>query len=173
MRPAPVKQLVHHEVERSNRLYPITLVCPDWRDPRNVGSVFRLADAAGLEKIVLGGTTPRPPHPKIARTARSTVRAVPYASVTDTLAYLRQERQTGRLILGLELTATSESLFTYRLPTDRDLILVAGTEVGGISEAVLAECEATVHLPMHGQNTSMNVATALSAAVYLLLMQLQ
>ena len=138
-----------------------------------MGSAFRLADAAGLKCIVLGGSTPRPPHPKIARTARSTVRAVPYTYVEDSLIYLQQERRAGSLILGLELTTTSESLLTYRLPTRRDIILVAGTEAAGISEVMLAECDATVHLPMHGQNTSMNVATALSAAVYLLLMQLQ
>ena len=138
-----------------------------------MGAAFRLADAAGLEQIVLAGSTPQPPHPKIARTARSTVRAMPYFFVGDPLTYVEQEQQAGKLILGLELTTTSTSLFTYRLAPDRRIILVAGTEVTGISDAMLARCDATVHLPMHGQNTSMNVATALSAAVYLLLMQLQ
>ena len=86
------------------------------------------------------------PTPQIARTARSTVRAVPYTYVTDSLDYLQQTRRAGRLILGLELTTTSESLFTYRLTSNRAIVIVAGTEATGVSDALLAECAATVPL---------------------------
>ena len=173
MSPVSIRQLVHEQVRRSDRRYPITLVCIDWRDPRNVGAAFRLADAAGLAGLILGGSTPTPPHPKIAKTARSTVRAVSHETIADVISYLKGARAQGKLVLGLELATNSQSLFTYRLPAGRELLLVAGTESAGLSDEVLAICDAVVHLPMHGQNTSMNVATALSAAVYLLLMQLQ
>ena len=76
-------------------------------------------------------------------------------------------------MVALEITAGSTSLFTYAPPRDRDLLLIAGTESNGIAEDLLALADTTVHLPMHGQNSSMNVAVALGAAVYLLLMQLQ
>ena len=155
------------------RRYPITLLCPDWRDPRNVGAAFRLADAAGLAGIVLTGTTPQPPHPKISKTARSTVRAVPYCYSSDARSYVAQAKAAGTQVIALEITSASTSLFTYTPPRDRDLLLIAGTESTGISEELLALADATVHLPMHGQNSSMNVAAALGAAVYLLLMQLQ
>jgi tRNA G18 (ribose-2'-O)-methylase SpoU len=41
-----------------------------------------------------------------------------------------------------------------------------------VSQELLDGCNASVHLPVHGQNTSMNVAVATGAAVYLLLRQL-
>ena len=167
------RQLSHEEVARTQRRYPITLLCPDWRDPRNVGAAFRLADAAGLAGIVLTGTTPRPPHPKIDKTARSTVRAVPHHYTPDATAYLQTARAAGTQVVALEITDTSTSLFTYTPPSDRPLLLIAGTENSGIATELLALADTTVHLPMHGQNTSMNVAVALGAAVYLLLMQLQ
>ncbi|CAH0999618.1 tRNA (guanosine(18)-2'-O)-methyltransferase [Neolewinella maritima] len=98
---------------------------------------------------------------------------MPYEVITDPLQYIETARRQGKLILGLEITSQSTSLFTYRLPHDREILLLAGTESSGLSAPLLAACDATVHLPMHGQNTSMNVAAALGAAVYLLLMQLQ
>ncbi|WP_262490474.1 TrmH family RNA methyltransferase [Neolewinella agarilytica] len=152
------------------------MVCPDWRDPLNVGSVFRLADAAGLSGLVLGGKTPAPPNNKINKTARSTVRSIPYAIAIDTLAWLVAKQQAGALIIVLEITDQSQSLLSYRLPDhvlngDREVYLIAGSESAGIAPELLAICDQAVHLPMFGQNTSMNVAVAMGAAVYLLLAQ--
>lgn len=169
-----MRQLEHHEIDNDRRRYPITLLCADWADPRNVGAAFRLADATGLRELILAGSTPRPPHRHIDKTARTTVRSVPHRYVTDAAAYLREARRAGALVLALEVTDVSQSLFDYRLSVDeRELILVAGAERGGVGARVLAECDAAVYLPMHGQNSSMNVAVALGAAVYLLLVQLQ
>lgn len=151
-------------------------MCPDWRDPLNVGSVFRLADAAGLSGLVLGGTTPTPPNNKINKTARSTVRNTPFAIAIDTLAWLVDKQQSGALIIALEITDQSQSLLSYRLPGkvlngDKEVFLIAGSESAGIAPELLATCDQAVHLPMFGQNTSMNVAVAMGAAVYLLLAQ--
>ena len=154
------------------RRFPIRLLLPDWTDPRNVGAAFRLADAAGLAGIVLAGTTPRPPNAKITKTARSTVRSVPYEEVTDAAAYLRARRSAGSPVLALEVTDSSQAIFTYTPPAG-EIILVAGNESTGVSPTLLDLCDRAVHLPMHGQNSSMNVSVALGAAVYLLLMKLQ
>lgn len=171
-----MRQLDHHEIHNPQRQHPVWLLCPDWRDPRNVGSAFRLADAAGLAGLVLAGTTPRPPHPRIRKTARATVRSVPHRFVADAGDALDQARADGALILALEITDRSESLLNYRLPPSvrsggQDVILVTGAEDHGVPPALLNKCDSSVHLPMFGQNTSMNVAVALGAAVYLLLRQ--
>ncbi len=169
-----MRQLEHHEIKNSGKRHPLRLFCPNWRDPRNVGSAFRLADAAGLAGLLLGGTTPQPPHPKIAKTARSTVRSVPFSYGLDSEALLRQYKEEGAYIIALEITDQSKSLLNYELPptvlaSSREVILVAGAEDHGVPPELLALCDGSVHLPMFGQNTSMNVAVALGAAVYLLL----
>ena len=173
-----MRQLEHHEVKTSGKRYPIWLLCPNWRDPRNVGSAFRLAEAAGLAGLVLAGTTPRPPHSKIDKTARSTVRNVPHVFANDTITYLQNRIADGAYVLALEITDESSSLLEFRLPAavsagQRELILIAGAEDHGVSPEILALCIASAHLPMHGGNTSMNVAVALGAGVYLLLAQYQ
>lgn len=171
-----MRQLEHHEITNAGGRYPIWLLCPGWRDPRNVGSAFRLAEAAGLAGLILAGTTPRPPHPKIDKTARATVRNVPYQCVDDAAALLRARLAEGAYALALEITDESTSLLEFRLPEEvrngsRPLMLIAGSEDQGVAPELLELCTASAHLPMHGLNTSMNVAVALGAGVYLLLAQ--
>lgn len=172
-----MRQLEHSEITNSGRRHHIWLLCPNWRDPRNVGSAFRLADAAGLAGLLLTGNTPVPPHPKIHKTARSTVRSVAHQHYPDAIALLHERREAGAHVLALEITDESQSLLTYQLPAavrngERELILVTGAEDHGVPPDLLALCDGSVHLPMFGQNTSMNVAVALGAGVYLLLAQL-
>jgi len=172
-----VRQLEHAEITNSGKRHPIWLLCPDWRDPRNVGSAFRLADAAGLAGLFLTGSTPAPPNPKLHKTARSTVRSVFYQQHPDAVALLRERKQAGAYVLALEVTDVSRSLLTYQLPEfvladERELVLVAGAEDRGVPAELLALCDESIHLPMFGQNTSMNVAVALGAGIYLLLAQL-
>lgn len=169
-----MRQLEHHEIKTSGKRYPLLLLCPDWRDPRNVGSAFRLADAAGLAGLLLAGATPQPPNPKINKTARSTVRSVPFTYGSDPQELLRRRKEEGAFIIALEITDESKSLLAYQLPEEvvvagREVILVGGAEDQGVAPELLALCDVSVHLPMSGQNTSMNVAVALGAAVYLLL----
>jgi tRNA G18 (ribose-2'-O)-methylase SpoU len=173
-----VRQLEHHEVKTTGKRHPIWLLCPDWRDPRNVGSAFRLAEAAGLAGLVLVGSTPRPPNAKMDKTARSTVRRVPHIFADDAITYLQSRIADGAYVLALEITDKSTSLLEFQLPAavctgQRELILIAGAEDRGVPPEILALCAAGAHLPMHGVNTSMNVAVALGAGVYLLLAQYQ
>lgn len=77
-------------------------------------------------------------------------------------------------VLALEITDQSSSLLDYQLPAEvingqRALCLVPGAEAQGVPQELLDLCDASVHLPMYGQNSSMNVSVALGAAVYLLL----
>lgn len=126
-----------------------------------------------MQRLVLAGSTPRPPHPKIRKTARATESSVAYEYVEDALTYLQAASKRGATVIALEITDRSESLFTFRPAMDREIVLVAGNEAAGVSRHLLENCDASVHLPMYGRNTSMNVGVALGAAVYLLLMKLQ
>ena len=125
---------------------------------------------------MLGGTTPVPPNNKINKTARSTVRSIPYEVTVDSKAFLAKKREAGALVLALEITDESHSLLSYQLPSavinnDQEVYLIAGAEAAGVSADLLELCHQSIYLPMFGQNTSMNVAVAMGAATYLLVAQ--
>ena len=153
------------------------MLCLDFQDPRNVGSAFRLADAVGAG-LILAGSTPTPPNRKINKTARATVQTVPFEACENVVELIEARLAAGAYLLALEITDQSQSLLDFTLPTDvvgggREVIVVPGTEAGGVPQWLLDRCHAGVHLPMYGTNTSMNVAVALGAAMYLLLARWQ
>ncbi|MDQ7073238.1 MAG: TrmH family RNA methyltransferase [Gammaproteobacteria bacterium] len=72
------KQLSHSHHQPQGTKYPLCLLLNDFESPANVGSIFRLADAFGVEKIYLTGSTSVPPNRKMMRTSRATEKFVPY-----------------------------------------------------------------------------------------------
>ena len=148
------------------RHFPLVVICEDMLDPLNVGSVFRLADAMGVEKLYLAGASVAPPHRKVSRTARSTEKRVAYRVAVDKLATLDQLKAEGWQLIGLEITNNSRSLFDCQLPTDKPIAIWVGSENVGISPEVLERLDFCVHIPMQGINSSMNVVQALGMALF-------
>ena len=68
-------------------------------------------------------------------------------------------------LVALEITTQSENIYTTTHLSE-NMGLVIGSERHGIPENVLAMCQAAVHLPMMGVNSSMNVAMALGIGLY-------
>lgn len=160
------RQLEHEEVSTGKRNFPLVVICEDMLDPLNVGSVFRLADAMGVEKLLLIGNSVAPPHRKLSRTARSTEKRIPFVASVDKLSILDQLKKEGYQLIGLEITSKSKSLYAESLPLTQPTALCVGSENLGISAEVLEQLDFCVHIPMQGVNSSMNVVQALGMALF-------
>ena len=132
----------------------------------NVGTLFRIADALGVERLHLSGTTPRPPDARLRKAARSTDAHVAWEHDTDPLATLATLRAAGWRIVCLELTTCSVDVRTLPVAPGDRLCLVLGAENAGVAQALLDASDATVHIPMRGRNSSMNVASACAIALF-------
>lgn len=160
------KQLAHSDFEAVNKKLPFCFLANDILVPMNVGSLFRIADALGISKIYLCGSTPTPPNSKINKTARSTVKVVDYEykqSAVETVNILKEE---GYIIVSLELTNNSIDLADYQILNDQKICLIIGAESEGVHADLLKLSDQVVHIPMLGLNSSMNVATATAIAAY-------
>jgi tRNA G18 (ribose-2'-O)-methylase SpoU len=159
-------QLGHTESFFAKRTFPITLICDQVVFQANIGSIFRIAEAFGVEKIIFIGKnlalTPR----KIGKTSRSTHLMVPYEiieTVEEAVQYLQQNDLN---IIALEVTANSRPLRSATIIADKPTVLIAGSEVSGISKELLAAAHQTVYIDMYGTNSSMNVVQAIAIALY-------
>lgn len=130
----------------------------------NVGSIFRTADALGASHLYLCGFTGTPLQSKVAKTALGAEQRVPWKKVPSVSGLIRELRDSGYDIVGLE---TGESSQDYRSwnPGKRTAILL-GNEERGLSERVKKQCATVLHLPMHGVKESLNVAVAAGAIGY-------
>ena len=144
--------------------FPIFAVLDQIRSAHNVGSMFRTADGAGIAELLLCGYTPTPPHRHLSKTALGAVDVVPWRhceTVTDAIEIIKEQ---GTQILAVERTESSIPLYDFDLKFP--VALVMGNEVDGLSEATMACCDATVHLPMYGLKNSLNVSVAFGIVAY-------
>jgi len=139
-------------------LLPIRAILEDIRSLWNVGSMFRTSDACGVERLYLCGITGRPPRKEISKTALGAEAAVPWTHLPSALAAAREARAEGCHVVAGAGCPERAPWHAFEFPFP--LCLVVGNEVAGVSEKVLREAEAAVHVPMMGTKRSLNVAVA-------------
>lgn len=144
----------------------ISLLAHNITVPMNVGSLFRISDALGVEKIYVSGDTPTPPNNKIRKTSRSTEKYMPYETVENLVELINRLKEENHTIIALEITSDSIPLQELQLEKTQKVCLILGSENTGVSEDLLKLSDITTHIPMLGKNSSMNVATACGIAVY-------
>ncbi|MBK9183043.1 MAG: TrmH family RNA methyltransferase [Ignavibacteria bacterium] len=161
-------RLTPEEASAATR-HPIVAVLLDVRSLYNVGSIFRTADAFGIERLLLCGFTPAPPRPEISKTALGADSVVPFTVYKNVLDAIDQLKSTGYKVYAAEIAHGSlkpEDLGSEHFP----LALVFGNELTGVPDEVLAVCHGAVEIPMYGTKHSLNVAVAagvlLSSAVH-------
>jgi len=145
--------------------FPIIVVCDGVLSPANVGALFRVCGALGIEKIIFCSTTIDFTSARLQRTSRSTHQKVPYYIKEDIVLELQKLKEAGYSLLALEVTDNSISLEKLKL-TNKKVALVIGNEQQGISKAVLNYISQVIHIEMYGENSSMNVVQASGIALY-------
>ncbi len=158
-------QLSHSTTSFDSRTFPIVLLCNDVRSPANIGGLFRIADAFGIEKIIFCGLSIDFSSSRIKRTARSSHENVQYKHSEDIIHELEELKAVGYYAVGLEITDTSIPLNTLTT-VDEKIAIVVGNERQGIDQDVLGQLDKTVHIDMYGANSSMNVVQATGIALY-------
>lgn len=159
-------QLEYIDHKPSGKKYSLCYLADNIELPTNIGSFFRIADALGVEKIYLTGTSVTPPNSKIKKTSRSTEQYVAYAYEQDPLTVISTLKNDGYKVVSLEITDTSIDLRALPLTQTDKVCLVLGSERRGINQALLDASDVSVHIPMLGMNSSMNVASACAIATY-------
>ena len=142
----------------------VEVIVDNVRSLYNVGSIFRTADGAGIQRLHLCGITPTPDNPKVAKTALGAEEAVAWrywSSAVEAAGWLQEE---GAWLAALETDAADSSIFEIEAPCF--VALVVGNEVAGIDPGVLTLADACVAIPMAGRKRSLNVATAFGIAAY-------
>lgn len=151
---------------------PLAALLDNIRSVRNVGSMFRTADGAGLSHMHLAGFTPTPEHPQMRKTALGAEASVPWTHHQDPVAAANLLVSRGHELWALEGGRDTPSLFDVELPPAPpdapEIILVLGHEVSGIDPRVLEQCARVLRIPMAGVKGSLNVGVAFGVAVYTL-----
>lgn len=164
-------QLNHYNTNFEKKTFPIVLICENVTNAPNIGSLFRTADAFGIEKIIFCGTV-MPTGRKMTKTSRSTEKYVPYEVYENASEAITKLKADDYHIISLEITAESTPIHHATFSPNKPIAVVIGDENFGVSQTVLEQSDTVIHIDMFGQNSSMNVVQATTIALYEITKQL-
>lgn len=161
-----VKQLIHQNTHNKKIPRDIRILCDDIRTPENIGMIFRVAEAFGVELIYLTANCPDTSNIKLRKTSRSTIDRIKSRVIGDKIELLNELKYKEYRLIGIEITNTSKRIQDLKLKPDSKIVLVVGSERNGITKEVLSKLDECYHIEMFGENSSMNVVNALSISLY-------
>jgi tRNA G18 (ribose-2'-O)-methylase SpoU len=147
---------------------PISLFLDGLQDQQNIGGLFRTADAARIHEVVLYRCPIEFDQKKFKKTARSTLQFVNYR-ILETEEEMLEYVEANTLV---SIEYTDKSTIMSDTEISLPVTLVLGNERHGVSKQMLALSDQAVHFPMLGVQSSLNVCTAGSIAVYEMLRRL-
>ena len=146
------------ETFKQTEKIPLAVVLDNVRSMHNVGAVFRTADAFLVEKIILCGITPQPPHREIHKAALGATESVDWIYEKDISTALENLKKENFKILGIEQTTNSEIFTDFVIEKNNKYALVLGNEVDALSDEGLSLYETFLEIPQLGTKHSLNVS---------------
>lgn len=143
---------------------PLLVVLDELKDAYNLGSVLRIADAAGVDGVII------PKHRSIgldsvvAKASAGAIEYVPVARVTNIANTLRDlKKNNGFWVCGTDaLGQTPYDKADYSGP----MAIVIGSEGEGMRDLVRKECDFLLSIPMAGAVNSLNAAVAAGIVIF-------
>lgn len=145
-----------------------------------MGSMFRTADGAGVQKLFLTGFTPTPLdrfgeyRKDFMKTSLGSERTVAWEHSRDANPVLKKLRREGYALVALERLSAQAGApravpygkWPRTVNGKRKLALIVGHEVDGVPPAMLKQADRIFDIPMRGKKESLNVSVAFGIAVY-------
>ncbi|WP_040163559.1 TrmH family RNA methyltransferase [Microbacterium gorillae] len=141
-------------------------VCEQVRDPGNLGTIIRAADAAGADAVILTGRTVDPYNPKVVRSTTGSLFHVPVVVGVELDEVIEHAHAAGVQVVAADVKG--EDLLAARADgvLARPTAWLFGNEARGLEDDALAAADTALRLPIYGRAESLNLATAASVCLY-------
>jgi TrmH family RNA methyltransferase len=146
----------------------LVIVAYQLRDPGNLGTIIRTADAAGATGVVIVEPSVDLYDPQTVRATMGSLFALPIVRLAEEAVLPRwvNEARTAGLPLQVVASSAHAAQLYYKADYSRPTALLVGSERKGLPQPVREGADVQVRLPMSGRATSLNVAAATAALVY-------
>ncbi|WP_312172013.1 RNA methyltransferase [Chryseobacterium sp.] len=146
------------ETFKTTEKIPLIVVLDNIRSMHNVGATFRTADAFLIQKIILCGITPQPPHREIHKAALGATESVDWKYENDIITVIKELKSEGFEVIGIEQTTDSKMITDFTIDSSKKYAVILGNEVEGISDEALAHIDLFIEIPQLGTKHSLNVS---------------
>jgi RNA methyltransferase, TrmH family len=133
------------------------------RDPGNLGTIIRTADAVGAKGVILIGETTDPFAIETVRATMGSVFALPLYRASET-EFLHFRKDFRGLVVGTHLKGAVD----YRRVdfTRQAVLLIMGNEQAGMTDALAGSCDRLLRIPQAGRADSLNLAVATGVTLF-------
>jgi len=142
---------------------PFLLLLDELKDAYNLGSILRIADAAGVHGVII------PKHRSIgldslvAKASAGAIEYVPVARVTNLSQTISALKEDGFWVAGTD----AEGTISYdKADLKGSLLIVIGSEGEGMNKNIKEKCDFLLSIPMSGNVNSLNAAVAAGIVVF-------
>src|SRR3990167_7172623 len=148
------------------------LLLDNIRSIQNVATIFRTADAVGIEKIYLCGITPSPldefgrKRQQFTKISLGAEDSVAWEKCKQSYLVLNSLKISGYKIFAIEQHKKSIPYFKAVMPKNKKIVFILGHELKGISGRVLKRVDKILEIPMFGKKQSLNVAIAAAIVIF-------
>ncbi|HVE26260.1 MAG TPA: RNA methyltransferase [Sporichthya sp.] len=137
------------------------------RDPGNAGTVIRVADAAGVDAVVLTRTSVDIYNPKCARASAGSMFHLPVTVEADVAGTVTALRDAGVQVLAADGAGPADlDSLDDAGELSRPTAWLFGNEAWGLPADLCALADQVVRVPIHGKAESLNLATAAAVCLY-------
>ncbi len=141
----------------------ILVILDGVRDPGNMGTIIRTADAAGCAGIIVTEGCVDLYNPKVLRSTMGSVFHLPVLHCGSTTEAVDICRKKGFLVCATHMEG---SVSIYDADLSGNVAFVIGSEADGVSDDVLDNSDMLVRIPMAGRAESLNAAVAAAVIIY-------
>lgn len=153
-----------HRTWKRRTVFRMALLLEGVQSPFNVGAVVRTAAAFGVDQLYLVGRTASPRDAKAQKLAMGTDRYLDARTFADAASAIKQAKDDGYRVVGLELADEARPL--HEIDLTGDVCVAVGAEDHGMSAGCLNACDALAYIPQVGKVGSLNVAAAAAVVCY-------
>jgi len=154
------KQVYGNLEERQD---PFVVLLDSVTDPRNLGSVARTCEAAGVDAMLLPRSRAAPVTPAVFHSSSGAVENLSIATVPNLVNVMKELKKLGMWVVGAEVRAEKTC---FETDLTGPLALVMGSEGEGLHRLVRENCDLLVNIPMFGKVSSLNVSVAAAVIIY-------
>ena len=133
------------------------------RDPGNVGTIIRTADACGINAVVLSKGSVDLYNSKTIRATMGSMFHIPVFTEVDIISFIEKLKTLGATVLGAD---PHSSISCIDIEAAGSTAIIIGNEANGLSDEVKAITTKNITIPMLGKAESLNAGVAAAILMY-------
>jgi 23S rRNA (guanosine2251-2'-O)-methyltransferase len=140
----------------------LVVLVEDVQDPRNLGALLRVCEAAGVGRVLIRDRGSAPITSVVEKTAAGAVSWLQIERITNTGQELERLKKDGYWVYGTDAGGEPP----WQLDLTGKVVLCFGGEEKGLRQRTRGLCDGHIGLPMKGRIESLNLSTAVSAVLF-------